>query len=85
MLVAYFVLLSYSPTVIHGVAVGLTESFYVLMIGEGLVWLFMGRGKNGKHITYAERVARFKEIFGSHDYLYFLDSSGSRVGHGSRI
>jgi len=79
LLIAYFVLLSYSPTVIHGVAVGLTEAFYLLMIGQGLVWLFMGHDKDGNPISYAERVARFKDIFGSHDYLYSLYGRGKRA------
>ena len=79
LLIAYFALLSYSPTVIHGVAVGITEAFYLLLIGEGLVWLFMGSDKDGNPISYAERVARFKDIFGSHDYLYSLYGRGKRV------
>lgn len=79
LLIAYFALLSYSPTVIHGVVIGITEVFYLLLIGEGLVWLFMGRDKDGNPISYAERVARFKDIFGSHDYIYSLYGRGKRA------
>ncbi|GEM_PF-1852938 len=79
LMVAYYVLISFSPPVIRGIAGALVVVPFILMIGKKWKSLYLARDDNGKRIPYLQRMARLKEIYDFHDYAYFLMDEGERA------
>lgn len=79
LIVAYHVLLHFSPEAIHGLAALLVVLPFLAMIGEELASLHFAHDEQGQIIPYSKRIARFKEIHDSHDYSYVLINWGARA------
>ncbi|MFU8790431.1 MAG: ankyrin repeat domain-containing protein [Methylobacter sp.] len=78
LIIAAGVLLYFSPTEITGVALTIFFIPIIVMLGEELASLTTARDDEGNRITFAERIASFKNIYNSHDYSYLLGDQGKR-------
>jgi len=85
LIVAYHVLLHFSPEAIHGLAVLLVALPFLAMIGEELASLYFAHDEHGQPIPYAKRIAQFKEIHDSHDYSYLLIDQGDKTAQNLEI
>lgn len=85
LIVAYYVLLYFSPEAIHGLAVLLAVLPFIAIMGEGLASLYFAHDERGQVIPYAKSIARFKEIHDSHDYSYLLVEQGHKMAQDLEI
>ena len=78
LLLAYYILVRFSPSQIHSLSVYLVSIPLVLMVLAECMSLSLARDENGERISFIKRLARFKEIHDSHDYAYLLADQGVR-------
>jgi hypothetical protein len=72
LVLAYYILLQFSPVEITPLASALVVIPFLAMIFEEWASLLLARDEAGKRIPYAKRIASLKEIHDWHDYECFL-------------
>ncbi len=78
LLTAYYVLLYFSPDAIKWLGPFLVCVTFLSMVGREFASLYLSHDSEGKHIPYAKRIERLKEIHDFHDYAYLLIDCGDR-------
>lgn len=81
----YYVMLYFSPNVLHGFSSLLVIIPFLVILQAQWASLFLARDENSDRIPYAQRIAQFRKIYDVHDYGYFLDAHGERISNKLQI
>jgi len=79
LMAGYYILLHFSPAVLHSVAGLLVGIPFVAVLLQGVASLCLACDENRDRIPYRKRIAQLKEIHDAHDYHYLLNALGKEA------